>query len=50
MDDQPRPIVKYFEAREYKKLSPNFAMEHSSEFSTVDIMNMQLFMNKLNNM
>jgi hypothetical protein len=50
MDDQPRPIVKYYEAREYKNLSSNFAMENSSKFSVVDIMNMQSFMNKLNNM
>ena len=50
VDDQPTPIVKLPQAREYAQLLSNFAMEHPSEFSVVDVMNMQSFMDKLNKM
>jgi hypothetical protein len=41
VEDQPTPIVKLPQAREYAQLLSNFAMKHSMEVSVVDVMNMQ---------
>ena len=41
VDDQPTQIVKFSQACEYAQLFSNFAMEHSSEFSILDVMDMQ---------
>ena len=48
MDDQLAPIVKLPQACEYAQLLSKPAMEHPSEFSVVDVINMQSFMHKLN--
>ena len=44
VDDQPTPIVKLPQACEYAQLLSNFAMEHPSEFSVVNVTNIQSFM------
>ena len=50
VDDQPTPIVKLAQAREYAHLLSNFAMVHPSKISIVDVTSLQSFMNKLNKM
>ena len=40
VNDQPTPIIKLYQAREYAQLLSNFAMEHPLEFSVVDVMSM----------
>jgi hypothetical protein len=47
VNDQPTPIVKLPQACEYAQLS-NFAVDCPLEFSIVDVINMQYFMDKLN--
>ena len=47
---QPTPIVKLPQAHEYAQLLSNLAVERASEFSVVDAMNMQSFMDALNKM
>ena len=46
VDDQPTPIVKLSQAREYGRLLWNFVGEYLLEFLVVDVMNMQSFMDK----
>jgi hypothetical protein len=48
VDDQPTPITELPQACEYAQLLSNFVVEYSLEFSIVNVMNMQLFMDKLN--
>ena len=44
VSDQPTPIVKPPQIREYAQLLvPTFVAEHSLEFSLVDVMSMQSF-------
>ena len=43
MDDRPTPIGKLPQAREYAQLLSNFAVEHPLEFSIIDVMHMQSF-------
>ena len=50
VDDQPTPMVKLPQACEYAQLLSNFVVEHPSEFSVIDVMNMQSFMNELSKM
>jgi hypothetical protein len=50
VDDQPTLIIKLTQALEYAQSLSNFAMEHPSELSIIDVMNMQSFMDKLNKM
>ena len=50
MDNQPTPTVKIPQAREYAQLLSNFEVEQPSEFSIIDVTNMQSFMDKLNKM
>ena len=50
IDDEPTPIDKLPQAREYAQLIPNFVVEHSLEFLVVDMMKMHSFMGKLNKM
>jgi hypothetical protein len=47
VDDQPTPIVKLPQAREYVQLLSNYALEHPSKFSIIGVMNMQSSMDKL---
>ena len=37
VDDCPTPIIKLPQAHEYAQLLSNFAMEHPSEFSIIDV-------------
>ena len=48
VDDQPTPIVKLPQACDYAQLLWNFVAEQSSEFSIIDVTNMQSFMYELN--
>jgi hypothetical protein len=48
VNDQPTSIVKLLHAREYAQLLLNFVVKHTSDFSIIDVMNMQSFMDKLN--
>ena len=48
--DQPTPIVKLSQAREYTQLLSNFVVEHPSEILVMVVTNMKSFMNKLNMM
>ena len=48
MDDQSTPEVKLPQAHEYAQLLSNFEVEYPLEFSIIDVMNMQSFINKLN--
>ena len=41
LDDYPTPIVRLPQAHEYAELLPKFDVEHSSEFSVANLMNMQ---------
>jgi hypothetical protein len=50
VDAQLTSIIKLPQAYEYVQLLSNFIMEHPSEFSIVDLMNMDSFMDKLNKM
>ena len=50
MDDQPTPMVKLTQACKYAQLLSNYVVEHPSEFSVVDVMNMQSFMKEMNKM
>ena len=50
VDDQPTPIVKLFQAHKYAKLLSNFGVKHPLEFSVINVMNMQSFMDKLSKM
>ena len=50
MDVQPTTLVKLPPTREYAQLLSNFTIEHSSDFSNIDVMNMQSFINELNKM
>ena len=49
-DDQPTPIVKLPQAHKYAQLLSDYVVEHSSQYSTVIVMNLQSFMNLLNKM
>jgi hypothetical protein len=49
VDDRPTPIVKLPQAREYAQLLSNSAAEHPSEFSVMNVMNMQSFMDEIMN-
>lgn len=48
VDDQPSPIVKLPQTLEYAQLLSKFAIEHPSELSILDLMNMHFFTNRLN--
>ena len=50
VDDQPTPMVKLPQACEYAQLLTNFVVQHPSEFSVINVMNMQSFMNGLSKM
>ena len=50
VDDQPTPIIKLHQVHEYAQLLSIFLVQRPLEFSVVDVMNMQSFMNKLNKM
>ncbi len=50
VDDQPTPIVKLPQAHEYAQLLSIFLVQRPLEFSVVDVMNMQSFMDKFNKM
>ena len=48
VDDQPTPIVKLPQARDYAQLLYNFVVEQSLEFPVLGVMSMQPFMDALN--
>jgi len=48
VDDQPTPQVKLPQAHEYARLLSHFEVEYPLEFSIVDVMNIQSFMNEFN--
>jgi hypothetical protein len=51
VDDQQTPIIKLPQACEHiTRLLSNFAVEHPSEFSVTEAMNMQSLMDKLSKM
>ena len=41
VDDQPTPIMKLPQAREYAQLLSNFTLEHPLELSIINVINMQ---------
>lgn len=50
VDDQPTPTIKLRQAHECAQALSNFALESSLEFSIIDVLNMQSFMDKMNKM
>ena len=50
VDDKPTPTITFPQAHEYAQLLSNFAMEHLSRFSVIDVKNMQSVVNKLSKM
>ena len=44
VDDWPTPILKLPQAREYAQSLSNFAVNRPSEYSNIDVTNMQSFM------
>ena len=50
VDDQPTSIVQLPQACEYAQFLSSFVVQLLSEFSIIDVMNMQSFMGRLNKM